>query len=423
MDLTLQFLIATTDFLTAIELGKTYPEINTSKEVITKFTDEFGLPNNGITAITELEKVLVDNLFTELVPTSLKLHYWETKYFFVDAMRLAAANNDTVFLDKYREHFDPELSDILEAILHLLYNVELDKNRRSFYVTDEIIFLTDHGYLEKILPANLKSNDNKMVYLQQILRKENWKMFSDISRNNFEILEPGPNGVENLNKEIFIGLLASGNVENLKNPPKEITSLKGWKVDKEYYAGLCYDFPLNLPNAEFVDYFKEEILRLGSQPIQDLLDDSQNIEYCEGFEAVFKLFPPKSIFMNDINDLPTGRAVSPRDETKIVELFGSKPLNYHNFYLSTYLGEEMIYGIAHLRILEFIRLKGNPKKIREYLEFYLETYPDPILHRELEKLDKCIDLYIILVNSMELRRMLEKVENVKYRLIKVWIRL
>jgi len=390
MDTTVQFLVATTDFLTAIELGKVYPEINNSKEVIGKFVDEFQLPNNGIVTLEELETVLIDNLFTEAIPTSLRLHYWERKYFFVDAMKLAAANNDVEFLKEYREHFNLDfnldLKNTLEDILHLLYNVVLDKNREILYFVNEIRFLANHGYLEKILPANLKISRNKMAYVREILRTKNWKMFSDISQNNFEILKLGQLSTEALNKNIFIGLLSSGDLENLKNPPKEISSLKGWKVDKKYYMELSCDFPLNLPNAEFVEYFKEEILELGTQPIQELLNNGRFIQYYEGFKAVFELFRPNSITL-DINGRSTLITLSPRDESKIVELFGYEPLDYHNDYLSKYLDEETGYG-SRLRIMEFIRLKGDPKKIRYHLNLYLKIYPDPILLRELETLDE-----------------------------------
>lgn len=373
VDLTLPFLVATDDFLSAVSLAKTYPEMNTNKELITKLIAKYGLPNNSIATIEELEKVLIDNLFTERIPTSLRLHYWYLKYFFVDAMRLAAANNDTVFLDTYREYFGLGLIDKIETIRYLLHDVKMDSNGKVPYFGDEIIFLTDHGYLEKILPQNLERSFNRVIYVQQILRKEKWELFSDTS-------------IDVTEKEIFEGLLASGNLEYLQNPPKEITTrIESWKVDKEYYTKLWYAFPLNLPNAEFVEYFKEQILRLGIEHIQELLKDRNIIEYSEGFQAVVKLFPPDSISVKT-DDLAMGRFVTHRQQTEIVELLGGDPLTYHEQNFEDFMNDEINQCVAHLRIVEVVRLKGNPEKIIEHLTYYLHIYPDPILILILEGL-------------------------------------
>jgi len=384
MNLTLPFLVATTDFLTAVDLGKTYPEINNSKEVIGKFTEEFQLPNNGIATLEELEKVLVDNLFTEAIPASLKLRYWQSKYFFVDAMRLAAANNDVEFLKEYREHFDCfYLIEAVEIISHILHNTALE--RRFYFLIDEIRFLSKHGYLEKILVSNLHGICNKEVYIEEILRNEKWKLFADVSKNNFECLKLDRLDLQRINGAVFTGLLALKNIENLQNPPKEITSLKDWKVDPNYYANLNTNFPICLPNKEFVDYFKEQISNFSSDDINQLSIRFEPIAYYEGFKAIIDLFPKGEIHLN--KGIPFTRHMSPQDENSIAMLFGNKEGEYHEYILSRDHFEDEIMSY-HPRIMELVRLKYKPEVIRKYIKQYLDIYPDPILRRELEKLEK-----------------------------------
>lgn len=388
MDSTLIFLVATSDFVTALDLAKVYPNIAKDRAVIVKFSNEYGLPDNGIATMEELKIVLIDNLFTDSVPTSLRLFYWKEKYFFVDAMRLAAAAYDTAFLDTYKKHFDEALQNEIDRIIYLLYDVRPFQKYKIHYASVAIKFLADHGYLEKIIPANLHKGHNKEVYIQQILRKEKWEMFRDVSKNGFEALKMKSYQKKYLNERIFDGLLSSGNLEYLKNPPEEVKSLKGWKVSKKYYIKISGNFPLNLPNSKFVRYFKKEILALGPEEINTTLAEGGTIESYNGFKTICSLFPKGAIVFDDDGEVSVGEYVTPRNETYILKLLRKDPKSEHMFVLNEFFADEILND-THLRILELIRLHGPKRKIRKYLNQYLKDfYPDPILTKELEKLVK-----------------------------------
>lgn len=370
------FLVAMSNFETAVELALSDPTINNNREIVAHYINLFDLPfDSTINRVTQLHHHILNNLFSAAVPVSLQLKYYNEKYSMPTALMIAAIYGRTDFIENsgYKHDQISIFSSLLIALLILGGHKE-PTNHAHLYKT-ALKTLDQLGLIHLVQdPKNCKDFPYP-DYVHYLIKNWLWdKLFKEVPKDYFES--------EFNRKGICGSILHSKRPGVLLSPPEELKRIPNWQSDellsslkRTKFGQRLPFFMLHLQTKEHVDFFRKEILDVNFTVINKIyLEHFSNCEVIEAIEELFgaKFEVPEAstiLYFRDKN-------LSVEEEVKFALKLGYEEEKY------------LIDRIANLstsdtecdRFLEFanhyLKVKYSKDKIQRSLDMYYNEFPE-----------------------------------------------
>lgn len=372
-----RYYTAFNDFEAALELAKAESKINTNRDIITHYVNQFDIEDQKFTNLSSLFNYIVKNFLVQNLPVSLefKLKYYPKYHTVPEALNLAAFNQDMDFIKsvKFNQRF---YIDTINTFL-TLGGQKLEESGIKFF-KEATVFLDERGLIDKVDTTYLRFGDKIPCFFHFA---KNWLW--DRIYDEYSTLKPSL--IPEFHQEIVFGILASRRKGILQNPPDElgkigITSEDYMKIIKSYRVN--YTFPFNLCTKRQVEFFADDIRKIGFTAVER--NAWRYVTNYATLKALSDVFGKKFVHpmrkklmwrqLGDINPILDFTTELPiHKELKIAKYYGFTPQEYLTNRIQTI--HVRLYLFLHY-VKEYLR-RGYPKeKIRDELNKYYKNFQE-----------------------------------------------